>query len=148
MRLSPHFSLEELTHSDTAVRLDIDNTPTAEVIDNLIFLAEKLEDVRNLLRCPMLISSGYRSRDLNDHLGSKRTSQHTTGNAVDFIAPMWGNPRSVVEEIVKHTKKINYDQIILEFDRWCHLSFVRDNPRNKALIIDRKGVRPFEAAIS
>jgi len=148
VNLSPHFTLEELTHSVTAVRLGIDNTPTVEVIDNLKFLAERLEDVRSILRCPMLISSGFRCHVLNDHLGSKRTSQHTTGNAVDFIAPMWGNPRSVVEEIVKHTKKINYDQVILEYDKWIHLSFVRDNPRNKALIIDRKGVRPFEATIS
>lgn len=146
MRLSPHFSLEELTHSDTAVRLGIDNTPTAEVIDNLIFLAEKLEDVRNLLRCPMLISSGYRSRDLNDHLGSKRTSQHITGNAVDFIAPSFGNPESIVKAIVE--SDIEYDQVILEFNKWVHLSFTKSTPRKKSLIIDKKGVRPFETSIS
>ena len=144
MNLSPNFTLEELTHSETAVRLGIDNTPTVEVIDNLKFLAERLEDVRSILRCPMLISSGFRCHVLNDHLGSKRTSQHTTGNAVDFIAPSFGNPRSVVEEIIKHTSKINYDQVILEFGRWIHLSFVKENPRNNALIINKHGVRPFE----
>jgi len=147
MKLSPHFSLEELTHSDTAVRLGIDNTPTVEVIDNLRFLAGELENVRDLLRCPMLISSGYRSCGLNDHLGSKRSSQHLTGNAVDFIAPDWGNPRSVVEEIVKHTSKINYDQVILEFGRWIHISFVKEHPRNNALIIDKYGARPFEDSV-
>lgn len=147
MKLSPHFSLEELTHSDTAVRLGIDNTPTVEVIDNLRFTAERLENVRDILQCPMLISSGFRCVALNDHLGSKRTSQHITGNAVDFIAPSYGNPRSVVEAIVKNTSKINQDQIILEFGRWCHLSFVKDNPRNNALIIDKHGVRPFEDTI-
>jgi len=144
MNLSPNFTLEELTHSETAVRLGIDNTPTVEVIDNLKFLSGRLEDVRSILRCPMLISSGFRCDVLNDHLGSKRTSQHITGNAVDFIAPMWGNPRSVVEEIIKHTSKINYDQVILEFGRWVHISFVKDNPRNSALIIDKNGARPFE----
>ena len=146
MRLSPHFSLEVLTHSDTATRLGIDNTPTVEIIDNLTFLAEKLEDVRVLLGNPMLISSGYRSRDLNDHLGSKRTSQHITGNAVDFIAPNYGNPESIVKAIVE--SDIEYDQVILEFNRWVHLSFTKSTPRKKSLIIDKKGVRPFETSIS
>ena len=144
MNLSPNFTLEELTHSETAVRLGIDNTPTFEVIDNLKFLSGRLEDVRSILHCPMLISSGFRCDVLNDHLGSKRTSQHITGNAVDFIAPSFGNPRSVVEKIIKHTSKINYDQVILEFGRWVHISFVKDNPRNSALIIDKNGARPFE----
>jgi len=96
MRLSPHFSLEELTHSDTAVRLGIDNTPTVEVIDNLTYLAGELEHVRDILGTPMLISSGFRCYALNDHLGSKRTSSHTKGLAVDFISPSFGNPHSIV----------------------------------------------------
>ena len=142
MKLSPHFSLEELTHSDTAVRLGIDNTPTVEIIDNLTFLANELEYVRDILSAPMLISSGYRSYALNDHLGSKRTSSHCKGLAVDFISPSFGNPRSVVEAIV--LANINYDQVILEFDRWVHLSFKQVDPRKQALIIDKKGARPFE----
>jgi len=146
MRLSPHFSLEELTHSDTATRLGIDNTPTVEVIDNLTFLAKELEYVRDILGHPMLISSGFRSYALNDYLGSKRTSSHTKGLAVDFISPSYGNPRSIVSAIVK--ANINYDQIILEYDRWCHLSFHPENPRKQALIIDKDGVRPFEDTIT
>jgi hypothetical protein len=141
MRLSPHFSLEELTHSDTATRLGIDNTPTVKIIDNLTFLANELEYVRDILSAPMLISSGYRSHALNDHLGSKRTSSHCKGLAVDFISPSFGNPRSVVEAIV--LANINYDQVILEFDRWVHLSFSKENPRKQALIIDKQGTRPF-----
>ena len=141
MRLSPHFSLEELTHSDTATRLGIDNTPTVEIIDNLTFLANELEYVRNILGTPMLVSSGYRSYALNDHLGSKRTSSHCKGLAVDFISPSFGNPSSVVEAIV--LANINYDQVILEFDRWVHLSFHPTEPRKQALIIDKKGTRPF-----
>lgn len=142
MRLSPHFSLEELTHSDTAVRLGIDNTPTVEVIDNLTFLAGELEYVRDILGHPMLVSSGFRCNALNDHLGSKRTSSHTQGLAVDFICPSFGNPSSVVSAIVM--ANINYDQVILEYDRWVHLSFKQVDPRKQALIIDKKGARPFE----
>jgi len=142
MKLSPHFSLEELTQSDTTVRLGIDNTPTVEIIDNLTFLAKELEYVRDILNAPMLISSGYRSYVLNDHLGSKRTSSHCKGLAVDFISPSFGNPHSVVEAIV--LANINYDQVILEYGRWVHLSFHPTEPRKQALIIDKKGTRPFE----
>ena len=139
MRLSKHFSLEELTQSDTAVRLDIDNTPSEEVMDNLKFLAEKLEDVRVLLRNPMLVSSGYRSLILNRHLGSRDTSSHAKGLAVDFISPSFGSPEAIVKAIVE--SDIQYDQVILEFNRWVHLSFTKENPRLQALIIDKKGVR-------
>jgi zinc D-Ala-D-Ala carboxypeptidase len=142
MRLSPHFSLEELTHSDTATRLGIDNTPTVEVIDNLTFLAKELEYVRDILGHPMLISSGFRSYALNDYLGSKRTSSHTKGLAVDFICPSFGNPDNVCDAIVM--ANVNYDQVILEYGRWVHLSFHPDNPRNEALIIDKKGTRPYK----
>jgi len=146
MKLSPHFSLEELTHSNTAARLNIDNTPTVEVIDNLTFLAKELENVRTLLSNPMLINSGFRCYALNDFLGSKRTSSHTKGLAVDFISPSYGNPRSIVSAIVK--SDINYDQVILEYDRWVHLSFHPTKPRKQALIIDKEGVKPFENTIS
>ena len=90
----------------------------------------------------MLISSGFRCNALNDHLGSKRTSSHTKGLAVDFICPSFGNPHSVVSAIV--LANINYDQVILEYDRWVHLSFHPTKARNQALIIDKKGTQPFE----
>jgi hypothetical protein len=142
MRLSPHFSLEELTHSDTATRLGIDNTPTAEIIDNLTFLAKELEYVRDILNTPMLISSGFRCYALNDHLGSKRTSSHTKGLAVDFISPSFGNPRSICDAII--LANINYDQLILEYDRWVHLSFRQEDPRKEALIINKQGTQLFK----
>ena len=141
MKLSPHFSLEELTHSDIATRLGIDNAPTVEIINNLTFLAGELEYVRDILGNPMLISSGYRSYVLNDHLGSKRTSSHCKGLAVDFICPSFGDPHNVVDAIV--LANINYDQVILEYGRWVHLSFAKENPRKQALIIDKQGTRPF-----
>jgi hypothetical protein len=146
MNLSPNFTLEEMTHSNTAARLNIENKPTVEIIDNLTFLAKELENVRILLSAPMLISSGFRCYALNDFLGSKRTSSHTQGLAVDFISPSFGSPRSIVSAIVK--SNINYDQVILEFDRWVHLSFHPTEPRKQALIIDKKGTRPFEDIIT
>ena len=142
MKLSPHFSLEELTHSDTATRLNIDNTPTVAVIDNLTFLAEKLEHVRVLLCNPMLVSSGYRSIILNRFLGSRDNSSHVKGLAVDFISPSFGSPEAIVKAIVE--SDIQYDQVILEFNRWVHLSFAKEKPRLQSLIIDKKGTRPFE----
>jgi zinc D-Ala-D-Ala carboxypeptidase len=142
MNLTKHFTLEELVNSETATRLGIDNTPTVEVIDNLTFLAEKLEDVRALLCNPMLVSSGYRSLILNRHLGSRDTSSHAKGLAIDFISPSFGNPEAIVKAIVE--SDIQYDQVILEFNRWVHLSFAKENPRLEALIIDKKGTRPFE----
>ena len=141
MKLSPHFSLEELTHSNIASRKGWDNSPSPEVLENLKFLAEKLEDVRGILRSPMLISSGYRSGALNNYLGSKRTSAHTVGLAVDFISPSFGTPKEIVQEIVK--SNIEYDQVILEFDRWVHLAFSKDEPRKQALIINKEGVTLF-----
>jgi len=142
MRLSPHFSLEELTLSDTAVRLNIDNTPDEETINNLTFLASELEYVRDILGNPMVVSSGFRCHALNDHLGSKRTSSHCKGLAIDFVCPSFGDPRSIVSAIIM--ANINYDQVILEYDRWVHLSFHPEHPRKQALIIDKEGVRPFE----
>lgn len=142
MNLTPHFSLEELVNSDTATRLGIDNTPTVEIIDNLTFLANELEYVRTILGHPMLISSGFRCYALNDHLGSNRTSSHTKGLAVDFICPSFGNPRSVCDAII--AANVNYDQLILEFGRWVHLSFHPEEPRNQTLIIDKDGTREYK----
>ena len=142
MRLSPHFTLEELTHSDTATRLGFDNTPNDEIIVNLTFLASQLEHVRSILNHPILVSSGFRCHALNDHLGSKRTSAHTRGLAVDFISPSFGTPEEIVEAIVN--SDIEYDQVILEFGRWVHLAFTEDNPRKQALIIDKEGTREYK----
>lgn len=138
MQLSKHFSLEELTVSQICERKGWNNSPSEEVLDNLKFLSEKLEDVRSLLRNPMYISSGYRNSMLNDYLGSKRTSSHTLGLAVDFVSYGFGTPRQIVEEIVN--SEIEYDQVILEYDRWVHLAFTKGTPRKQALIINKDGV--------
>ena len=137
MNLSPHFTLEELTHTD---HREIDNTPTQEEINNLQQLANFLEEVKTVLGGkPIMISSGFRCKALNDAVGSKDSSQHRTGFAADFRVPGM-TPDEVVRAVI--ASGIGYDQIIREFDRWTHIS-VSDKPRKQALIIDKSGTRAF-----
>ena len=137
MNLSPHFSLDELTHTD---HREIDNTPTQDEISNLQQLANFLEEVKTVLGGkPIMISSGFRCKALNDAVGSKDTSQHRTGFAADFRVPGM-TPDEVVRAVI--ASGIGYDQIIREFDRWTHIS-VADKPRKQALIIDKSGTRAF-----
>jgi len=143
-RLTPHFTLEEFTFSQTATRKGIDNTPHEGILDNLCILANGMEDVRNLLNAPIHVSSGYRCPELNDLLGSKRTSQHTQGLACDFTSNAYGSPQIIFADII--SSDIRYDQLILEFDRWIHISFVEDggNPRKQALIINGEGAMIYQ----
>ena len=143
-RLTPHFTLEEFTFSQTATRKGIDNTPHEGILDNLCILANGMEDVRNLLNAPIHVSSGYRCPELNDLLGSKRTSQHTQGLACDFTSNAYGSPEIIFADII--SSDIRYDQLILEFDRWIHISFVEDGgtPRKQALIINGEGAMIYQ----
>ena len=137
---SPNFSMNELTHSDTAARHGIDNTPNEDEKDNLYKLAMELENVRKLLNNkPIYVSSGYRCLALNELLGSKRTSAHIRGLAVDFTCRQFGTPNEIVFALIN--SDIPYDQVILEFDRWVHLSFCEDEktPRRQALVINKEG---------
>jgi len=143
-RLTPHFTLEELFASEIADRQNIDNKPTDSVIlSNLQTLAERLEDVRTILHNPIHVNSAYRSFAVNELLGSKSTSAHTKGLAADIICPSFGTPRDIVLAIIGST--LQYDQVILEFDRWCHIGFAPkgQTPRLQKLIIDRNGTRLF-----
>lgn len=145
MKLTEHFTLEELTASEIADRHGIDNTPTSPLIlTNLKTLAEGLERVRALLGRPITINSGYRSIVVNNLLGSKPTSQHTKGLAADIISPSFGTPKDIIKKIL--ASDIQYDQVILEFDRWIHISFCEEGykPRKQALIIDNKGTRIYD----
>jgi uncharacterized protein YcbK (DUF882 family) len=137
MNLSPHFTLDELTHTD---HREIDNSPTQAEISNLQQLANFLEEVKTVLGGkPIMISSGFRCKALNDAVGSKDTSQHRIGFAADFRVPGM-TPDEVVRAVI--ASGIGYDQIIREFDRWTHIS-VADKPRKQALIIDKSGTRAF-----
>jgi zinc D-Ala-D-Ala carboxypeptidase len=141
--MTPHFTLEELTHTD---HRSLDNTPNAQEMANLQRLAEFLETVKTTLGGkPIMINSAFRSKAVNDAVGSKDTSQHRLGLAADFKVPGMA-PDAVVRAII--AAKLPYDQIIREFSDpvagggWTHIS-IADKPRRQALIIDRQGTRVF-----
>lgn len=141
--LSPHFTLDELTHSQTAARLGLLNDPGPQELAALKRTAIGLEAVRvRLGGAPILISSGYRAPAVNRAVGGSTNSQHIRGEAVDFTAPRFGVPRQIVDALAD--SEVPYDQLILEFDRWVHISFAAQ-PRHLALIIDRTGTRPLMA---
>jgi hypothetical protein len=118
--LSPNFSLDELVFSQTAARLGIDNTPSAEVLRNLKYLAGQLELVRSALGdVPIVISSGYRCDALNQAIGGAPGSVHRSGLAVDFTAPKFGTVLQTAKAVAK--SGVPFDQVIYEFGRWVHL---------------------------
>ena len=141
--MTPHFTLDELTHTD---HRSLDNTPNAAELANLQRLAEFLETVKTTLGGkPIMINSAFRSKAVNDAVGSRDTSSHRLGLAADFKVPGMA-PDAVVRTII--AAKLPYDQIIREFSDpvagggWTHIS-ISDKPRRQALIIDRQGTRPF-----
>ena len=139
--LSPHFSLEELTVTD---HREFTNEPNDLEKNNLKRLAELLEQVKRLLGDkPIMVNSAFRSKQINDLVGSKDTSQHRVGCAADIRVPSM-TPNDVVKAII--ASDIPYDQIIREFDRWTHISVPNDpsgKPRKQALIIDKLGTRIY-----
>jgi len=140
MQLSEHFSYEELTYTDHRI---FDNTPTDKELSNLVRLAEFLEVVRAVLDDRnILINSAYRSKAVNDAVGSKDTSQHRTGCAADIRVPGM-TPDEVVKAI--RSADLEYDQVIREHDRWTHVSIPLEGvaPRKTALIIDKIGTRAY-----
>lgn len=120
MNLSAHFTLDQLTASEVALRRGLDNIPDAETIENLRELARGLEQVRSLLGHPMHISSGYRSPKVNSAVGGSPTSAHVQGHAADFVCPSYGPPKEICKAI--RDSDIDFDQLIYEGD-WCHISF-------------------------
>ena len=141
MNLSEHFTLEELTHTE---HRELENIPNEQELANLKRLAEFLERVKTVLGGkPIMVNSAFRSKAVNDAVGSKDTSQHRVGCAADLRVPSM-TPDEVVKAII--ASKIGYDQVIREFDRWTHISIPNklfDSPRKQALIIDKQGTRVY-----
>lgn len=140
-QLTKHFSLEELTFTS---HREFDNTPNDVEIANLTRLAEFLEKVKTVFNNkPIMINSAYRSKQVNDAVGSKDTSQHRLGCAADFRVPGM-TPDQVVKTILG--SNLEYDQLIREFDSWTHISITNTmdgKPRKQALIIDKTGIRIY-----
>ena len=139
--MTPHFTLAELTATS---HRQFDNTPNDSELANLLRLAEFLEQVKTALDGkPIMINSGFRSKQVNDSVGSKDTSQHRIGCAADLRVPGM-TPDAVVKAVI--AAGLPFDQIIREFDSWTHISVTNTPdgaPRRQALIIDKAGTRPF-----
>ena len=139
--MTPHFTLEELTHTDHRT---LDNNPNETELANIQRLAEFLEAVKTLLGGkPIMVNSAFRSKAVNDAVGSKDTSQHRIGCAADIRVPGM-TPDQVVRAII--ASDLGFDQVIREFDRWTHISIPNQatgSPRKQALIIDKAGTRAF-----
>src|SRR3990172_8979611 len=136
MQLSAHFTLERLTHSETALRRGIDNTPPAELLQNLSALALGLEEVQRRLGHPIEISSSYRCAALNAAVGGAPASVHVQGRAADFTCPPFGTPAQIA--CVIRDSDIPFDSVILEFGDWVHLAFA-PSPRRRVLSIYHGG---------
>ena len=151
MKLSEHFSLDELTFSQTAIRNGWENIPSVEVLDNLKRLCgEGLEPLRDFIGKPITITSGYRNLRLNKAIGSKDSSYHTKGLAADIIIKGMS-----VEQLMRAViqSDIEFQQVILEFPNpdgtggWVHFAIpaLGQKPKMEKLIIDRNGVRLFDS---
>lgn len=142
-RLSPHFSLDELTISQEAVRHGIDNTPSDAVLKNLRVLASFLEEVRVVLGGTAIhISSGYRSEALNARINGSPTSAHCRGLAADFTAPAFGGVFETAAAIA--ASKLPFDQVIYEHGTWVHLGLADtgSTPRRQELSFFGNGYLP------
>jgi len=141
MNLTEHFTLEELTHTD---HRELENIPNETEQANIQRLAEFLEAIKTLLGGkPIMVNSAFRSKAVNDAVGSKDTSQHRIGCAADIRVPGM-TPDQVVRAVI--ASDLGFDQVIREFDRWTHISIPNQatgSPRKQALIIDKAGTRMF-----
>ena len=140
MKLSEHLDLSEVTRSESAKRKGISNMPTEAHIANFKLLAEKIfEPIRTHFRCPIIISSGYRSKELNAAIGGSLTSQHCQGEAIDI--DMDGSTNGVTNRMVFDYIKdnLNFDQLIYEFGDannpdWVHVSYESTGKQRKQIL--------------
>jgi zinc D-Ala-D-Ala carboxypeptidase len=136
MKLSEHFSLEEMLRSESAIRHDIPNVPeNDEIIINLKLLCENsLEPLRAMIGKSIHVLSGYRNLEVNKLVGGAKTSQHLKGQAVDFVIPGMN-----LKSLFEFTKRnIIFDQLIYEFDSWIHISYSNKGNRKQSLIATKE----------
>lgn len=133
MILSPHFELSEFTFSESAVRNGILNIPTNEELENLKLLCERiLEPIRNQFGI-VIVTSGYRNKEVNKLIGSSDKSQHIQGKAADIIVKKYSV--EVVFDWITTKSKLPFDQCIQEYNSWVHVSYDKDRQRKQALRI-------------
>ena len=144
MNLTAHFTLAELTASNKARQLGIDNTPAPELLPRLILVAEMLERIRTTLDCPVVVTSGYRNQVVNNKVGGATTSDHPQGHAADIIAPNFGSATEVARTLAPLVSTLGIGQIILEKingKSWVHVStHSPEKAINRILTISNSGV--------
>lgn len=141
MWTSKYFHWEEVVDSQIAARRGIDNEPPESIVPNILSCAAQADVLRGALGNPMLVSSWYRCPELNEVVGSKPTSGHIQGWCLDFTCPAFGTISEVFEFI--RASGIMFDQLILECNRWVHISF-DPRYRGECLVYNGKGYRLVE----
>lgn len=135
MKLGKHFTLDELTHSQVASRAGLKNEPTAKEIESLKLLVEKILDpLRVAAGAPVVVSSGFRNKRVNDLVGSNDSSQHRLGEAADITIP--GMTTDEIVALIRR-KGLPFDQLIEEFGSWVHVSY---GPRNRRQVLRARKV--------
>ncbi len=145
MKLTPHFTLAELTASSTAARLGLDNTPPPELLPRLVFVAEMLERIRTTLGAPVIVTSAYRGQAVNKAVGGVTSSDHTQGHAADFVCPGYGTPHQVAKTLAPLISVLSIGQLILEGvkgKQWLHVSTrTPASPANRVITITDAGTQ-------
>ena len=145
MKLSKYVSLAEVTRSDTAKRKGIDNSPTAEHLENLKVISEEVFDkIREYFGVPIFISSGYRSAALNKAIGGSSTSDHNLGKALDLDQDGHGNGVTNADVFNYIKSNLDFDQLIWEFGTdknpdWVHVGYRKGANRKQILKAVREG---------
>ena len=144
MQLTKHFDLAELTRSSVAQARGLSNEPPPELLPRLILTAEMLERIRSTLDAPVIVTSGYRSPQVNIAVGGATSSDHTQGHAADIVAPMFGTPYDIARRLAPLVSTLGIGQIILEGikgKRWVHVStHTPEKAINRIITITDTGV--------
>jgi zinc D-Ala-D-Ala carboxypeptidase len=146
--LSQHFSLKEAIRSEKAVKLKVNNIPNMTILVTMEKTAACMERVRAALdNKPININSWYRNPEVNAAVGSKPTSQHTRGEAVDFVCPAFGTPLEICRKLIELKALIRYDQIILEHS-WVHISFAITSRTNRGQVLSLLATGGYAAGLT
>ncbi len=144
MQLTQHFTLAELTRSSVAQARGLSNEPPPELLPRLILTAEMLERIRSTLDAPVIVTSGYRSPQVNIAVGGATSSDHTQGHAADIVAPIFGAPYDIARRLAPLVSTLGIGQIILEGikgKRWVHVStHTPEKAINRIITITDSGV--------
>lgn len=140
-RITPNFTVEEFEHSNVATRKGIDNRVPTHLSDNLNQLATAMQRVRDFFGEPVVISSGYRCKELNDLVGGAPTSHHRFAAAADWRCDAFGSPLECADAIARHMELWHISQVIHEYGAWVHCSILPVASVNKIITIDRLGPR-------